>query len=233
VRAARVLDLLLILRRRGRLTAGELGAALEVSERTVLRDVEALSEAGVPIYAIRGSGGEIELMDGFQTRLTGLTQEEAECLFLVGQPQVAHRLGLGATVRSARAKLSSGLPRALAEQADSLSSWFEHDPDPWSGHRVPHGELRRIARSIHRGRRVELYLGDRPPRVVEPLGLVLKAGSWYLVVRRGDAAGAMCLDELRATRLTAQPSKAPPQFSLIDFWAAHVRDARRSNGPWA
>jgi predicted DNA-binding transcriptional regulator YafY len=116
VRAARVLDMLLILQRRGRLTAGELGAALEVSQRTVLRDVEALSETGVPIYATRGAGGGIELMDGFQTRLTGLTQEEAECLFLVGQPQVAHRLGLGATVRSARAKLSSGLPPALAEQ---------------------------------------------------------------------------------------------------------------------
>jgi hypothetical protein len=71
-----------------------------------------------------------------------------------------------------------------------------------------------------------LYLGDRPACTVEPLGLVLKAGSWYLVVRRGDAAGAMCLDELRATRLTAHPSKAPPQFSLIDFWAAHVRDAQ-------
>src|SRR3954452_16556071 len=104
--------MLLILQRRGRLTAGEPGAALEVSERTVLRDVEALSEAGVPIYATRGSGGGIELMDVCQTRLTGLTQEEAECLFLVGQRQVAHRLGLGATVRSARAKLSSGLPRA-------------------------------------------------------------------------------------------------------------------------
>jgi predicted DNA-binding transcriptional regulator YafY len=218
--------MLLILQRRGRLTAGELAAALEVSQRTVLRDVEALSEAGVPIYAIRGAGGGIELMDDFQTRLTGLTQEEAECLFLVGQPQVAHRLGLGATVRSARAKLSSGLPRAFAEQADSLSSWFVHDPDPWSGHRVPHGELRRIAGSIRGGRRVELYLSGRPPCMVEPLGLVLKAGSWYLVVRRGDAAGAMCLDGVRATRLTAQPFKAPPQFSLIDFWAAHVRGAR-------
>jgi predicted DNA-binding transcriptional regulator YafY len=73
---------------------------------------------------------------------------------------------------------------------------------------------------------VELYLSDHPPCTVEPLGLVLKAGSWYLVVRHGDAAGAMCLDELRATRLTAQPSTAPPQFSLIDLWAAHVRDAR-------
>jgi predicted DNA-binding transcriptional regulator YafY len=226
VRAARVLDMLLILQRRGRLTAGELGAALEVSERTVLRDVEALSEAGVPIYAARGAGGGIELMDGFQTRLTGLTPEEAGCLLLVGQPQVAHRLGLGAPTRSARHKLSTALPSALAEQADSLAGWFVHDPDPWGGHPVPHGELRRIAGSIRRRRRVELHFAGRSPATVEPLGLVLKAGSWYLVVRRGAAAGVLCLDELRATRLTTQGVDVPPGFSLADFWPAHVAAGR-------
>jgi predicted DNA-binding transcriptional regulator YafY len=222
--------MLLILQRRGRSTARELGVALEVSERTVLRDVEALSEAGVPIYATRGSGGGIELMDGFETRLTGMTPEEAACLFLVGQPQVAHRLGLGASTRSAGNKLGSALPSALAEQADSLSSWFVHDPDPWGGHPVPHGELRRIARSIQRRRRVELYLAGRPPSTAEPLGLVLKAGSWYLVVQRGDAADVVCLDELRATRLTTQGFEAPRRFSLADFWTAHLAAAGRQHG---
>ena len=177
--------MLLLLQRRGRSTARELAAALEVSERTILRDVEALSEAGVPIYTSRGSGGGIELLDGFETRLTGLTTEEAECLFLIGQPEVAHRLGLAASTRSAKAKLTGAIPAALAEQAESLSSWFLHDPDPWVGHRVPHGELRRIARSIRRRRRVELDLGDDQPILVEPVGLVLKAGRWYVVVAGG------------------------------------------------
>jgi predicted DNA-binding transcriptional regulator YafY len=225
MRAARVLDMLLVLQRRGRLTARELGAALEVSERTVLRDVEALSEAGVPIYASRGSGGGIELMDGFETRLTGLTLQEAECLFLVGQPQVAHRLGLGAPTRSAQHKLSSAMPPGLAEQADSLSRWYVHDPDPWDGQPVPHGELRRIAGSIRRRRRVELHMAGRPPITVEPLGLVLKAGSWHLVVEGGGTA-VMCLDELRATRLTTQLFQPPPQFSLTDFWTAHLAAGR-------
>ncbi|MBK5332446.1 MAG: HTH domain-containing protein, partial [Ilumatobacteraceae bacterium] len=88
MRAARVLDMLLVLQRRGRLTAMQLADALEVSERTVLRDVEALGEAGVPIFTVQGAGGGIELMDGFQTHLTGLTTDEASSLFLVGQPHV-------------------------------------------------------------------------------------------------------------------------------------------------
>jgi predicted DNA-binding transcriptional regulator YafY len=214
--------MLLVLQRRGRLTAHELAEALEVSERTILRDVEALSEAGVPIYTSRGSGGGIELMDGFETRLTGLTAEEAQCLFLVGQPHVAHRLGLGAATQSARNKLSNAVPAAFAEQADSLSSWFIHDPDSWAGHRIPHGELRRIAASIRGRRRVELHLANDPPVTVEPLGLVLKAGSWHLVMGDHGSTSVICLDELRATRLTRQRFEPPPSFSLSVYWTAHL-----------
>ena len=215
--------MLLALQLRGRLTARELADALEVSERTILRDVEALSEAGVPIYTSRGSGGGIELIDGFQTRLTGLTVDEAECLFLVGQPQVAHRLGLGASTDSARNKLSNAVPAAFAEQAEILSSWFMHDPDPWAGHRIPHGELSRIARSIRGHRRVELQLANDPPFQVDPLGLVLKAGSWHLVVGDHGSTSVICLDELRATRLTRQRFEPPEGFALRDFWGAHLR----------
>lgn len=218
----------MVLQRRGRLTARELGAVLEVSERTILRDVEALSEAGVPIYASRGSGGGIELVDGFETRLTGLTNDEAECLFLAGQPQVAHRLGLAVASRSARHKLSNAIPAALAAQADTLSTWFVHDPDPWAGHRIPHGELRRIAGSIRAHRRVELHLAHESSITVEPLGLVLKAGSWYLVVTGGGSERVICLDELRATRLTTQRFEPPPAFAVGLFWDAHLATLRSS-----
>ena len=222
MRAARVLNMLLMLQRRGRRTALELAETLEVSERTILRDVEALSEAGVPIFTVQGAGGGIELIDGFQTHLTGLTTDEARCLLLVGQPHVAHRLGLGAPTRTARNKLLAAVPAALAEEADGLSSWFLHDPDPWAGNYVPHGELRRLARSVQWRRRVELTIAHEPTITVRPLGLVLKAGSWHLVVASNDTIEVICIDELRATRLTNQVFTPPVGFDLTEFWQHHT-----------
>jgi predicted DNA-binding transcriptional regulator YafY len=222
MRAARVLDMLLVLQRGGRTTSRELAERLEVSERTILRDVEALSEAGVPIFAVRGAVGGIELMEGFQTHLTGLTTDEALCLFLVGQPQVAHRLGLGAPTLTARNKLLNAIPPALAEEADRLSTWFLHDPDPRSGNRIPHGELRRLARSVHQRRRVELTIAEEPIVTVRPLGLVLKAGSWHLIFSGDTAIEVVCIDELRATRLTNQPFTPPADFNLAEFWKLHT-----------
>lgn len=220
VRAARVLEMLILLQRHGRMTAGELAATLEVTQRTVLRDVEALSEAGVPIYTARGSGGGIALLDGFRTQLTGFTSDEAAALFLVGQPQLAHRLGLGVATRNARHKLLTALSPALAPQVEQLSSWFLHDPDPWTGHRIPHGELRRLARSVRERRTVEISFADRAPVSVEPLGLVLKAGSWLLVVTGHDgSAEVVCVDDLRGLRLTRHRFTPPGDFDLAQFWS--------------
>jgi predicted DNA-binding transcriptional regulator YafY len=226
MRAARVLDMLLVLQRRGRMTARELAETLEVSERTILRDVEAFSEAGVPIVTTRGAGGGIELLDGFQTHLTGLTTDEAFSLFLVGQPQIAHRLGLGAPSRSARNKLLTAIPARLAEEADRLATWFLNDPDPWGGNRIPHGELRRLARCIQQQRQVELTLGGDSPITVRPLGLALKAGSWHIVCADGDSSDVLCVDDLRATRLTNRFFTPPPGFVLAEFWPRHVSGRR-------
>ena len=224
MRAARLLDMLLVLQRQGRTTARALAETFEVSERTVLRDVEALSEAGVPVFATRGAGGGIELMDGFRTNLTGLTDDEARCLFLVGQPHVARRLGLAAPTHTVRNKLLNALAPALAAQAGGLATWFVHDPDPWTGNRIPHGELRRLARSIRQHRLVEITVADEEAVAIRPLGLVLKAGSWHLVVAEGDtvdAVHAICIDRLRATRLTNRHFTPPADFDLTRFWQAH------------
>ena len=215
--------MLLILQRQGRCTARELAETLEVSERTILRDVEVLSEAGVPIYTAQGKRGGIELLDGFETNLTGLTTDEARSMFLAGQPQVAHRLGLAAPARVAGTKLLQSLPPALAAEAESLSEWFVSDPDPIGGSSIPHGELRRISRCIHRRRRIEIVMAPEPARVThEPLGLVLKAGSWFLVANGSGGQQAVCIDQLRSTRLTNQPFDRPVDFDLQTWWSANL-----------
>ncbi len=214
--------MLLVLQRHGRTTACQLAERLEVTERTILRDVEVLSEAGVPIFTVRGAGGGIELVDGFETHLTGLTSDEARSLFLVGQPLVAHRLGLGAPTRTAKSKLLNAIPPALAEEADRLSTWFLHDPDPWTGNRIPHGELRRIGRSIQLRRKIEIAVGQDDPVTVHPLGLVVKEGSWHLVAAVDDGIDVRRIDGLRATRLTNQVFTPPADFDLGSFWKQFI-----------
>jgi predicted DNA-binding transcriptional regulator YafY len=220
--------MLLLLQHRGRTTARELAKALEVSQRTILRDVEALSEAGVPIFTRQGVGGGIELIDGFQTRLTGLTTNEARCLFLIGQPQVAHRLGLGAPTLTVVNKLLNAIAADLAIEAQRLSDWFLHDPDPWSGNQVPHGELRRLTHSINQRRKVELTIAGRPLIVVAPIGLVLKAGSWNLICTGTSTVEVVRLDDLRGTRITNQRCTPPVDFDLTRFWQRHTATSHES-----
>ena len=220
MRAARILDMLLILQHRGRLSARQLAEALEVSQRTVLRDVEALSEAGVPIYATRGAGGGIDLLDGFRTQLTGLTDEEAGCLFLAGQPLVAGSLGLAGPAARARHKLLNAMAPGMAARAEALTGWFLHDPESGGGSRVPASQLHRLGRSVVQHRWVEITLGDGAGLQVRPLGLVLKAGSWHLVVAGTRGPVPLCHDGRSGPRVTGRRFDPPAGFELAAFWAA-------------
>jgi predicted DNA-binding transcriptional regulator YafY len=234
MRASRLVNLLLLLQTRGGMTAAELAAELEVSVRTVHRDVEALSASGVPIYAERGPHGGVRLVDGYRTRLTGMTADEAEALFLSGLPGPAAELGLGTVVAAARLKVLAALPPELRARASRLVERFHLDAAAWfrAGEPVPH--LPALSEAVWSMRRLRISYerGDvTVERLLEPLGLVLKAGVWYIVaVSEGQVR------TYRASRVTAaepldERFERPPDFDLAAFWAessaAYERDAPR------
>jgi len=234
MRASRLVQLLLFLQTRGRTTAAVLARELEVSERTIHRDVEALSAAGVPIYAERGPHGGIQLIDGYRTRLTGLTGDEAEALFLSGLPGPAAELGLGTVVAAARLKVLAALPSELRVRASRLVERFHLDTAGWfhAGEPVPHlaaladavWEARRIAISYQRGDRVV-------DRTLDPLGLVLKGGIWYLVATSEGQVRTYRVSRIVSAIAGAELVSRPADFDLAAYWAesisAYERDAPR------
>jgi predicted DNA-binding transcriptional regulator YafY len=234
MRASRLVQLLLYLQARGRTTAAVLARELEVSERTVHRDVEALSAAGVPVYAERGPHGGIQLIDGYRTRLTGLTGDEAEALFLSGIPGPAAELGLGTVVAAARLKVLAALPSELRVRASRLVERFHLDAAGWfhASEEVP--QLGVLAEAVWEGRAVEVRYrrGDREvDRSLEPFGLVLKAGIWYLVAASEGQVRTYRVSRVTGASVTDAPVERPADFDLATYWAesisAYERDAPR------
>jgi predicted DNA-binding transcriptional regulator YafY len=225
MRASRLVSLLLLLQTRGGMTAAELARELEVSVRTVHRDVEALGAAGVPVFAERGPHGGIRLVDGYRTRLTGMTTEEADALFLSGLPGPAAELGLGTVVTAARLKVLAALPTELRGRASRLLERFHLDAAGWfrAGDAVPH--LGDIAQAVWDGARLELDY-DRDDHVVtrtlDPLGLVLKAGIWYLVASHDGQLRTYRISRVRAVRPLPDRATRPNDFNLATYWADSI-----------
>lgn len=191
VRASRLVALLLLLQARGRMTAAGLASELEVSPRTIQRDVEALAAAGVPVYSERGRDGGYRLVGGYRSRLTGLDPDEARALVAVGTAAPARELGLGQALMSARLKLIASLPAGLRDEMSAAASRFHLDAPGWFTRQRPVPFLDALAEGVFGDLVVEArYRGRSGPRArrLEPLGLVLKAGTWY-VVARGDGEG--------------------------------------------
>ncbi len=222
MRASRLVTLILLLQNRGLMTAAELARELEVSERTIFRDIDALSAAGVPIYADRGPHGGVRLVDGYRTRLTGMTADEAEAIFLSGIPGPAAELGLGTVMTAARLKVLAALPAELRARASRLVERFHLDAAGWfrMDEAVPH--LATLAEAVWECRvaQVQYDRGDLVvERVLEPLGLVLKAGTWYLVARREGEIRTYRVARIEAASLSTERFERPASFDLPSYWA--------------
>ncbi|HEY1176430.1 MAG TPA: WYL domain-containing protein [Phytomonospora sp.] len=230
MRASRLLSLLLLLQNRGRMSAPALAAELDVSVRTVYRDINALAAAGVPVYGEHGPLGGYQLLDGYRTRLTGLTPAEAEALFLSGMPQPAAELGLGANLAAAELKLTAALPVSYREASGRIRERFHLDPRGWfrEPDDVPH--LLAVADAVWRERRVRVRYRRWEPtretvtRTLDPLGLVLKAGTWYLVAARGGKPRTYRVATIRSIEVLDDPAVRPPGFDLAAHWASGVAE---------
>ncbi|MEV1322015.1 YafY family protein [Micromonospora arborensis] len=221
MRASRLISLLLLLQTRGSMTASELAGELEVSERTVYRDVLALSAAGVPVYADRGRAGGYRLLGGYRTRLTGLTRDEAEALFLAGLPGPAGDMGLADAVAAAELKVLAALPPALRDAPARAGQRFHLDVPGWFRETAPPPWLTELARAIWRDRVVELRYrrGDREvTRRVQPYGLVLKSAVWYLVGRVGDDTRTYRVDRVTGVEVGEESFDRDGDFDLAGHW---------------
>lgn len=232
MRASRLVQLLLLLQARGGLTAEALARELEVSVRTILRDVDALSAAGVPIYAERGPAGGIRLVDGYRTHLTGMTADEAEALFLSGLPGPAAELGLGTVVAAAQVKVRAALPVELRSRASRLVERFHLDAGAWFKGSEPVPHLATVAQAVWQARRLEIAYhrdGGVVGRILEPLGLVLKAGTWYVVARSEDQLRTYRVARIGDARVLDEAFVRPAGFDLAGWWAesseAYEREA--------
>ncbi|MFC4858015.1 helix-turn-helix transcriptional regulator [Actinophytocola glycyrrhizae] len=236
VRAARIVQLLLLLQTRGRLTAAQLAEQLEVSVRTVYRDVDALHAAGVPLYGEAGHAGGYRLVDGYRTRLTGLTENEADSLFLTGLPGPARELGLGAEVAAAWLKLTASLPPELRDRATRIQQRFHLDAPSWYAEPDDTPALAAAADAVWRERRIHVqYHRWRAPtevtRTLDPYGLVLKAGRWYLVAA-GTRISTYRVAQIRELTVLDEAFRRPAGFDLAAFWQTYLDDfdARRHVG---
>jgi predicted DNA-binding transcriptional regulator YafY len=227
VKSSRLLSILLLLQNRGRMTGAQLAAELEVSVRTVYRDIEALHASGVPLYGDAGHAGGYELLGGYRTRLTGLNAAEAGALFLAGIPGPAAELGLAAALAGAQLKLHAALSPESQAQADRTRSRFYLDAPGWYApdSEVPY--LTQVAEAVWQSRVLDVrYRRWKTPtdvdRRLEPYGLVLKAGQWYLVAAPGPRTYRV--DQILSVNPREETFEPPRGFDLAGYWRRYRAD---------
>ncbi|WP_374566617.1 helix-turn-helix transcriptional regulator [Ideonella sp.] len=226
MRASRLLSIQMLLETRGRMSARALADALEISVRTLYRDVDELTAAGVPVYAERGRAGGFELMRGWKTTLTGLTPSEAQAVFLSGLAGPAAELGLGDHVEQAQLKLLAALPASWRDDARRVSSRLYLDPIDWYRESQPLPHLATVATAVWDERPLAMHYESwklTSRRTIHPLGLVLKAGAWYLVAASDDKLRTYRVASILDAELQPGVVKRPKGFNLTEYWRQSVQ----------
>jgi predicted DNA-binding transcriptional regulator YafY len=236
MKSGRLLEMLLLLQARGQVTAAELAERLEVSTRTVYRDAEALSSAGVPIYTERGRAGGIRLLPGYRTDVTGLTHDEARALFVLTTGGAQEDLGLGTAARSAVLKVMRAVPEPFRPAATATSQRILVDPAGWMRPPDPVGHLGALQAAVFTDRRLRLRYrssGQRgaSERVVDPYGLVCKAGIWYLVADQDGEPRLFRVSRVVSAVADEAPVRRRDGVSLAELWALLRREVEDRPAP--
>ena len=234
MRASRLLSILLTLQAKGRVTAGALADEFEVSERTIYRDIDSLSEAGIPVYSERGSEGGYRLLDGYRTRLNGLSAEEADALFLTGLPGPAADLGLGAVMAGAKNKLLTALPENLRRSAEQMQNRFHLDAPAWFAEAEQPEHLSEVAKAVWDLRIIDIRYRtwkEEKQRRVAPLGIVLKSGTWYLVGAVDGSPRTYRISRILEFSLSDAHFERPADFDLTAYWRENTRRLEKELHP--
>ncbi|MFD4118937.1 helix-turn-helix transcriptional regulator [Streptomyces niveus] len=228
MRADRLVSLVLLLRQRGRLSATTLARELEVSTRTVLRDIEALSAAGVPVYAERGRNGGFALLPGFRTELTGLNHDEALALLVAGSRRGAQVFGLGSALASAVLKVVDALPESHRDTAAGVAERLLIDPETdllsrrVAAEEVPDATAAEVRRAVLAGHKLRIRYaaaGQTPRwRTVDPIGLVTVRDQGYLLATRSGADRTYRLSRVLAAEALPEPAQRPDRVDLDRAW---------------
>src|SRR5688500_8376639 len=228
MRADRLVSLVLLLRQHGRLSAAALARELEVSTRTVLRDIEALSAAGVPVYAERGRHGGFALLPGFQTELTGLNHDEALALLVAGSRRGAQAFGLGSALASAMRKVVDALPEGYPATAAGAAERLLIDPgtDLLSrrvvAEEVPDAVVAEVRRAVFAGHKLRIRYAavdqEAKWRTVDPIGLVTVREQGYLLATRSGEDRTYRLSRIEAAEELAEPAQRPDRVDLDRAW---------------
>lgn len=232
MRADRLLAILMLLQGRGRMTARQLADELEVSERTIYRDIDALGVAGVPVYSETGREGGYALLDSYRTSLTGMTDGEVQALFMLNTPEPLTALGLGQELKAALLKLSASLPDGRRDEEARVRQRFHLDSTWWDQGEEPVPYLRTIYRAVWEDRQITLIYYPIPNVTIEqrvdPYGLVAKAGVWYLVCARQGQIQVHRVSDLLEARLTDERFEREAAFDLEQFWSGWCAEEGRN-----
>lgn len=226
MRADRLIGIILLLQRHGKLTARQLSGELGVSRRTILRDLDALSLAGIPVYAEGGHGGGISLDEHYRTSFTGLKETEVRALFLSGNTGLLADIGLGEAAENALLKLSAALPAPHQSAVEAFRQRIHIDPAWWWHDSQPLPFLADLQQAVFNNRAIravyERYDGAVVERELEPYGLIAKSSWWYLVARREGEFRIYRVSRFHIIKLLERHFQRQEDFDLVAYWQNHL-----------